>query len=183
MLLTTTPHQIMDKITVFVAGVAFSIMALMGGGVYFAIKATKTLPPLTAFGQEVPVLPSGHISQGAAHAPYNSNPPTSGQHYAQDAPWKVYDQALPDETLIHNLEHGGVWISYNPAKVDQTTRNQITAFTQNYSKVIVTPRPEDEAPIVLASWGKTASLTMFDQQKFRSFVELNLGHSPEPNAA
>src|SRR3989344_5078 len=52
------------------------------------------------------------VAVGASHEAYNSNPPTSGPHYEQPSRWGVSQAELPDEQLIHNLEHGGIWISY-----------------------------------------------------------------------
>lgn len=57
-----------------------------------------------------------HIQNGAEHPAYNSNPPTSGWHYQQPAKAGFYDKPMADETLLHNLEHGHVVISYNCEK-------------------------------------------------------------------
>jgi hypothetical protein len=44
---------------------------------------------------------------------YNSNPPTSGPHFAVWAKKGVYDRIISDGYLIHSLEHGYIVISYN----------------------------------------------------------------------
>lgn len=44
---------------------------------------------------------------------YGTNPPTSGNHYAQWTKWGVYDTPKDDRNLIHSLEHGYVIMSYN----------------------------------------------------------------------
>ena len=90
-----------------------------------------------------------HIAIGASHLHYNSNPPTSGPHYLQPAPWGIYQHELPDEALVHNLEHGGIWISYN--NIDQATKQEIEALAKQHAdKMIFTPRARDDAKIVLA---------------------------------
>ncbi len=65
--------------------------------------------------QTFPILSRDHIQPGQTHPPYNSNPPTNGWHYPVWADWGIYTQTIPDEYLVHNLEHGGIWISYRSA--------------------------------------------------------------------
>ena len=44
----------------------------------------------------------------------NSSPPTSGPHWRHAADPGFYGTELPDEELVHNLEHGQIVVSYNP---------------------------------------------------------------------
>lgn len=122
-----------------------------------------------------------HIEVGASHPGYNSNPPTSGPHYAEPADWGAYQEELPDEQLVHNLEHGGIWISYKG--VDERTKRQLEDVARaNPGSVIVTPRSRNDAPIVLASWGKLLKLQQFDEGRIRSFIDQYKNQSPEPVA-
>ncbi len=122
-----------------------------------------------------------HIAIGASHLSYNSNPPTSGPHYVQPAPWGIYQHELPDEALVHNLEHGGIWISYN--NIDPVTKQEIeTLAKQHADKMIVTPRARDDAKIVLASWRRLLKLDGFDENAVIAFIKANKNRSPEPDA-
>ncbi|MGH9548434.1 MAG: DUF3105 domain-containing protein [Terriglobales bacterium] len=121
------------------------------------------------------------IAIGASHPPYNSNPPTSGPHYVEPAPWGVYQRELPDETLVHNLEHGGIWISYSD--IDRATKQEIeTLAKQHADKMIVTSRARDDAKIVLASWRRLLKLDRFDEDTVLSFIKANKNRSPEADA-
>ncbi len=71
------------------------------------------LSPTSAVGESVPVQGRDHIKVGANHAPYNSNPPTSGPHYEEPVATGVYSTEYADENLLHSLEHGYVIVSYN----------------------------------------------------------------------
>ncbi len=150
-------------------------IAIVYGAVVFANKDQK--PQLgEAFanqGQE-------HIAVGASHPEYNSNPPTSGSHYAQPANWGVYQTELPDEQVIHNLEHGGIWILYTG--IDDATKSALEKIAKSNSKIIVTPRFKNDAPIVLASWGRLQKFQTLDEQAIRAFIEANRNKSPEPSA-
>src|SRR3989304_1142679 len=63
-------------------------------------------------GERVREVGNPHIPVGTKGTGYTRNPPTSGEHYGSEAKWDVYTQPVPDELVIHNLEHGGIWISY-----------------------------------------------------------------------
>jgi hypothetical protein len=68
-------------------------------------------------GKELPDLGNAHLQRlGDSHAPYNSEPPTSGPHMPGIAPWGFYDKPIPKEYQVHNLEDGGVLIQYNCPK-------------------------------------------------------------------
>lgn len=121
-----------------------------------------------------------HIAVGASHAAYNSNPPTSGPHYEQPSRWGVSQAELPDEQLIHNLEHGGIWISY--IGIDDSTKSALEKIANSKSKVIVEPRAKNDAPIALASWGRLLKLEKFDEQTILNFIKSNKNQSPEPFA-
>ena len=86
---------------------------------------------------EYPNQGQDHIRENAEHPAYNSNPPTSGWHYADPAKLGFYDKELPDETLIHNLEHGEIWISFKPT-VSEEVKAQLKDLLGE--RVIITKR-------------------------------------------
>ena len=54
-----------------------------------------------------------HISEANSFNAYNSSPGTSGPHWAIPAEWGIYSEPLPEERIVHNLEHGGIGIHYS----------------------------------------------------------------------
>lgn len=44
---------------------------------------------------------------------YSTVPPTSGRHWGAWSDCGFYNHPLPDELLVHNLEHGNIIVSYN----------------------------------------------------------------------
>ncbi len=60
-------------------------------------------------------------------------PPTRGPHFAVPQSVGVYQQQVPDGNTIHSLEHGIVWISYNPALADEDTVNQLEDLGDEFS--------------------------------------------------
>jgi hypothetical protein len=147
------------------------------GGVPAAAKAP---------GGPVEVLPTrDHVPDGTS-VQYTTNPPTSGNHWGQAATWGIYPSRPPaDERLVHNLEHGGVIISYNPAKVDEATVEQLKTLTRDLQSsrvcIILTPRSsiQDDKPIALTAWGVLALLDGYDEAAIRAFWRDHVANGPE----
>ncbi len=56
------------------------------------------------------------------HIPYNSSPPSSGPHLGNLVSWDEHDTELPPELYVHNLEDGGIALTYNcPDGCDDVT--------------------------------------------------------------
>ncbi len=155
------------------------IAAAVVAGVVWLIAFAPSRPEPARPGESFEIQGQTHIAVGATHAVYNSNPPSSGSHYAQPATWGVHDTELPDEQVIHNLEHGGVWISYKG--IDASTTAAMAKISAQ-PKIIMEPRANNDAPIILVSWGKVQKFQSYDEQGINAFIEANKNHSPEPLA-
>lgn len=133
-------------------------------------------------GQSYPIQGRQHVRPGQSHPDYNSNPPTSGWHYRKPANWGFYTRQLQDERVVHNIEHGGIWISYTSA-VNRTVLDKLRTIAHQYPKsVVVTKRDANDAPIAAASWGQLMELQQFDRQRIITFIDANMNNSPEPFA-
>jgi hypothetical protein len=90
------------------------ILALILGTalfLYWIFKiSTKPLP-----GEAVPALGRDHVTD-IYGVSYNSNPPTSGSHFAVWAKPGIYDRLISDGYLIHSMEHGYVLLWYDCSK-------------------------------------------------------------------
>lgn len=90
---------------------ALIALLVLGFGAAAVYLARELLTPLP--GRAIPSQGQQHIEIGQPHGPYNSNPPTSGPHYTQQASWGVHKATIPDEYIVHNLEHGGIVVHYH----------------------------------------------------------------------
>ena len=127
-----------------------------------------------------------HIPVGTSAKSFNSNPPTSGDHWSQSgvAPtaWGIYDQPVADETLVHNLEHGGIVIQYRPTAAPSTV-NQLNQFVQslpNYPQgYILAPRNNLPATITLSAWEYYLPLFQFNEPQMKAFISAHFDKGPE----
>lgn len=127
----------------------------------------------------VPIQVSQHFGPAEAHPPYDSNPPTSGPHFPGPPQWGTYRAIFPDEKIIHNLEHGGVWISYRDIS-DPDQVHQLEAIAGRYPNLIIlTYRPANDAPIAVSAWGRLLTLDRVDAAQINNFFLRYSGKGPE----
>lgn len=129
--------------------------------------------------------------QGREHARKEhggDEPPTSGPH-ADPVAWGLYRTEIRDDEALHNLEHGGVYVSYRPDLPEDEVDKLKALLFAPYSdsefqprKIIMAPRENNKAPIVLSSWLRSEKLENFDAEKIKEYVTRNTGKSPEPFA-
>lgn len=114
---------------------------------------------------------------------YNSEPPTSGYHYPCWAAWGIYEEAPADGFLVHNLEHGGVIISYNPELIKgqelQRLRSQALQLSYINARLILTPRSNLDAAIALTSWGYLQKLNRYNPAIIETFYNAHIARGPE----
>jgi len=160
------------KITIWVV-----VILVIAAGIYYAVitaqKSQENRP-----GEFVKTLSATHIPQGADHKEYNSNPPTSGEHFASAYNWGIYREELIDEQALHNLEHGGIWISYK--NITDAELDELKDIALRYSRrVILSPRSSNDTNIAVASWGRLLKMGSVDTDLITSYVKKNTNKSPE----
>jgi hypothetical protein len=126
---------------------------------------------------------------------YSVTPPAGGDHNAVWMNCGVYDQPVPNERAVHNLEHGAIWITYSPslpsAEVSQlrsffarqTVLNPSRAGGSRY--IDLTPYPGLPSPIVATAWGFQLRLTSPGDPRLQQFVDkfrVSQQYSPEYGA-
>lgn len=172
------PIVVGAAVVLLALGVAYAT-GVFNGGLTGEVAATSP-------GGPVEVMPSRqHLPDGQA-VEYSTNPPTSGDHWQQPATWGIYPSTPPpDERLVHNLEHGGVVIYYNPTKIQGQDLELLKELTRDLRRtrvcLLLTQRPnmpEDKA-LALTAWGALATLDSFDEGAIRAFWRDYVAKGPE----
>jgi len=141
-------------------------VALILGG--FAYQSFANLP-----GTPVPNLGNDPIQTlGDPHAPYNSDPPTSGPHLPYLAPWGIHTEPIPKELQVHNLEDGGVLVQYNCPQSCPDLVGKLRAIVARYERdVILAPYPGMDKRIALTAWTRIDKFDEFDEKRIVRFVD------------
>jgi len=165
-------------------------LAFVGILVYLGWKQAQPIPRT---GVAVPTQSRSHIQEGQPHDPYNSDPPTSGPHYATPANAGFYNAAPLDEQLVHNLEHGYVIIWYNCSSLAAGDCDKLKSQIQDVMgqvenspithtpKLIAVPRPTMDHELALTTWGRLDKFDGFDRQRIIDFIHAFRDDAPEPN--
>ncbi|MEU4318461.1 DUF3105 domain-containing protein [Nocardia fluminea] len=103
---------------------------------------------------------------------YPSIPPVGGPHDAQWAACTgvVYAKALRTENAVHSLEHGAVWIAYDPAKVSAQDQAALSARVTDRQYTLMSPIPDMNHPISLQSWGHQLTVDSVTDERIDQFI-------------
>jgi hypothetical protein len=140
---------------------------------------TTGWPASSNNGPAAQALGHNHVSGPVT---YSVTPPVGGDHNATWMNCGVYDQPVPSERAVHNMEHGAVWITYQPslpkAQLDQLyaffARQKTFTSPENGSQsryIDITPYPGLPSPIVVTSWGFQLKLTSATDPRLQQFVD------------
>ena len=99
---------------------------------------------------------------------YPQSPAVGGPHNDVWLDCGVYDEPLPEEHVVHDLEHGTVWITYRPGLDDDEVEQLEAALPQNG---ILSPYDDLRAPVVVTVWGRQLNLTGADDPRLELFIE------------
>lgn len=158
--------------------IIFIILVLAAWGLTKA--AQNTAPDGSDFSIFYPAQNREHVSVGAQHPAYISNPPSSGWHYGLTAKKQFYDEPVPDEYLIHNLEHGDVWIAYHP-RIPQDIKDELKKFA--FAKMNITPREANDTDIALVAWERVNKFNLeggtLPESRIRDFIKRYRNRGPE----
>jgi hypothetical protein len=109
---------------------------------------------------------------------YNSIPATSGNHWPQWSQCGFFEEGLPDERIVHNLEHSNIVVSYNltsPEEVEQLRDvvdgiglAQVLGVTRFYDKI-------PEGTVALSAWGVLDTMEGIDEDRIKTFFDSYAG--------
>jgi hypothetical protein len=122
----------------------------------------------------------GHTTEPVTYA---QNPPVGGPHHPSWQNCGVYTQPVPNENAVHSLEHGVVWITYQPDLAAEDLQ-RLQELTRQSGYRLLSPYPSLPSPIVLSAWGYQLQVEQSDDPRIEDFIrafEQN-PRGPEPGA-
>jgi hypothetical protein len=95
-----------------------------------------------------------HTTSLSDRVKYNTNPPTTGKHYAVPAEDGIYGQAPQDEQLVHTMEHGRV-ITWVKPSLPEEQRADIRALVEDDSyQMVLVPRRNMPYAVAATAWNQ-----------------------------
>lgn len=118
---------------------------------------------------------------------YDLTPPVGGNHLSawQTCTGSVYDGPIVDGNAVHSMEHGAVWLTYDPELVDQADIDTFTQVISARDYSLMSPYPGQGVAVSLQSWGNRYQTEDPADPKIDEYLDsyiLNERFNPEPYA-
>lgn len=170
--------------------------AVAGGvvvmGLVAAVVVPMSIPKKDPLSIELTGLKTWEVP-GAVHvdpvpvdylADYKMDPPAGGPHWAAWLNCGVYTEPQENERAVHALEHGAVWVTYNP---DEVKGADLDALRKRLPKTfsVISPYPGLSSPVVASAWGAQIRMDSVDDEQLDAFIARywKSGTAPELGAA
>jgi hypothetical protein len=119
---------------------------------------------------------------------YKESPPVGGPHdpYWADCTGTVYKVDIRHENAVHALEHGAVWITYNPAKVSSSDISTLNKLVDNQNGRLMSPYAGLDSTISIQSWNHQLKVSSASDQRLKQFADFfttNPDYYPEVGAS
>ena len=121
--------------------------------------------------QTWPEIEFGHVTTEVDYEEkYGTNPPAGGVHNPAWLNCGIYTEPQQNENAVHALEHGAVWVTYNPEDLNEADVDALRSKLPD-SYIIVSPYPDLDAPIAASAWGAQIKLDDVEDERLTDFVE------------
>lgn len=185
-----TPQRPWGLIAAAIAVAVFAV-AVLG---YALLKVNAANADKASSVSDIAGMKSYDYPAGQSHVdtavPYKESPPVGGPHAPPpgwaDCTGTVYPVDIRHENAVHSLEHGAVWITYNPDKVSKSDIATLAALVKNHTGRMMSPYAGLETPISIQAWGHQLKLDSAGDKRIKQFADLltlNNKYTPEPGAS
>ena len=167
--------------TLLTIGLAIAVVIAVGG-VWWAVEAGTEDPTPGAL-DEVQTYDYQAQEHTDQTVDYKESPPVGGEHNPLWQPCGVYDEPVENERAVHSLEHGAVWVTYDPTLPQDQIDQLKGRLDGNF--LLVSPYADQDAPVVATAWNNQLALDGVDDPRLDDFVtQFRQGpQTPEPNAS
>lgn len=138
-----------------------------------------------------------HVDSLTKKFPWNTDPPSNGQHYPLWAVWGFYTEPINPRQVVHNEEHGGVVVWWGSKVPSSTVAKLHDFYNEQPDGSFGTPYPKLGSKIAITAWtGNPADYgrngyygqghiaicpryTPATKRAFEAFRSAYRGHGPE----
>ncbi|GAB3344251.1 hypothetical protein GCM10027300_00980 [Modestobacter lapidis] len=151
-----------------------------------SLVAGQGRPAMTLADTQVAAYPGGQAHTRDT-VDYPESPPVGGEH---DAAWAdctgtVYDAPIRRENAVHSLEHGAVWVTYDPDLAGAADVETLTGLVTGRPGLMLSPYPGQGVAVSLQAWDHQLRVDDAGDPRVAEFAELlvfNPETTPEPGA-
>jgi hypothetical protein len=154
-----------------VAVVALALLFLSSQGI------KSDIPGVVSYSN----LDRSHVNGAVS---YPQSPPVGGAHSPIWQNCGIYDKPIANENGVHSLEHGAVWVTYQP-DLPANTVEQLRSQVRGHSSLLLSPYPGLSSPVVASAWGLQLKLNDASDPRLAQFISAyeQGPQTPEPGAS
>ena len=139
-------------------------LALAAPGIATLAGVEEEPPDLS----EVQIYEITDTSHSSGDLDYPQVPPVGGPHHPVWLDCGHYEEPVREENMVHDLEHGTVWITYAP---DLPAAEVAELVEQLPDNGILSPHDDLASPVVVTVWGAQLALDGADDERLALFLE------------
>jgi hypothetical protein len=169
-----TPQRPWGLIAAAIAVAVFAVAVLT----YAVVKVNAANADKVESVDEIEGLQSFDYAAGQDHVTtpvqYEQSPPVGGPHDGNwaDCTGTVYDVDIRHENAVHSLEHGAVWITYDPARVSDADVATLAKLVDGESGRMLSPYVGLDSPISVQAWNNQLKVDDAGDKRIKQFADL-----------
>lgn len=169
------------KSGLIIGGAVLVGLVIIGAAVFAVLDQQQENSEPIAGLQEYDDLERNHVD---GEVDYPQTPSVGGDHNAAWANCGFYEEPVAAVNATHSLEHGAVWIGYDP-DLDEGQVEELRDLADSNDYLLVSPVEGMDSPITLSAWGFQVSVDTADDSRVTRFIrEYQQGdQTPEPGAS
>jgi hypothetical protein len=185
----TQPRRPWGLIAASIAVVLFAVAAIG----YAVVQANRSEAEEITSPDEIKGVQTYEYEAGTHTADpvdYAESPPVGGAHAGvpewADCTGTVYDVDIRHENAVHSLEHGAVWITYNPDEVSDAGIATLSKLVDGESGRMLSPYEGQDTPVSVQSWNHQLKVQSVDDPRIKQYADFftyNADYYPEPGAS
>jgi hypothetical protein len=156
-------------LALFLGGILWYAAVNQGEGDKSSLKyAQKHISGLKNFSD----LDRNHVNGPVSYPDQKDTPPTGGNHNGTPQSCQAYTAAIANEHAVHSMEHGAVWITYNPDKVDTKGIATLKSDLEDDPYRLLSPYPGLKSAVSLQAWGEQLFVDSPSDKRVKEFLTL-----------
>jgi hypothetical protein len=173
-----TPSQRRTRVIVF----GLVVIAALGAFLAVVLLSDRRQEALEPAG----VQSFENLSRNHTYDPvtYEQSPLVGGDHNPIWQNAGFYEEPVQNEKAVHTMEHGAVWITYEP-ELPQDQKDELREIVESQDCLLASPYPDLLTPVVASAWGKQLRLQSVDDPGLQEFIQTYRKgpQTPEPGAS
>ena len=149
-----------------ILGAIIAGIAILGLLVFFSLRDPPDIAGIVDLGRPE----RGH--DDSVEYSENGLPPAGGVHGNIWQNCGIYNDPIDSKNAVHSLEHGAVWITYQP-DLPANDVEKLKEYVRGDAFMLLSPFPNLRSPVVLTSWGYQLELDDIDDDRIARFIKQN----------